>query len=56
MTHHDENEPDDGVYAIPRPKGAPRIKVAALLDYCKKNNKKPMELTELELEPFLLHD
>lgn len=42
----------DGVFAIPNPLGI-KVKVGALLDYCKKQGVKPDELTEEEMAQFL---
>lgn len=44
---------DDGVYAIPRKEGEPKIKVRALFKYCEENGKKPEELSDEEVKQFL---
>ncbi|HAJ4019659.1 MULTISPECIES: hypothetical protein [Brevibacillus] len=43
----------DGVYAVPRLLGEPKIKVRKLSDYCKAKGVKPSDLSEEELKPFL---
>ncbi|MBF7155067.1 hypothetical protein [Bacillus albus] len=47
-------EPEDGVFATPAPKGIPRYDVAELFYYCKRQNKKPKDLTEKERKMFEL--
>lgn len=44
----------DGVYAIPRSSEEPRVKVRALLDYCKVKGILPTELNKEEMEKFLV--
>lgn len=44
----------DGVFAVPRKKGEPRIKLRALFAYCEKHNTKPEFLTKEEMEQFLV--
>lgn len=44
----------DGVYAIPRPKSEPRVKVRALHDYCKERGITPAEISRKEMEQFLV--
>lgn len=57
----EEFDDGDGVYAIPRPTGEPKVKVRALADYCKKKSDelgrevKPMDLSPEELELFLVY-
>lgn len=43
----------DGVYAIPRGKQDPSVKVRTLYEFCKENNVNPGELSEKEMEQFL---
>ncbi|WP_375199570.1 hypothetical protein [Bacillus sp. RS11] len=51
----------DGIYAITRPPGEPKVKVRALADYCKNKSEelgrevKPMDLSPEELEQFLVY-
>jgi hypothetical protein len=47
---------EDGVYAIPRPPGEPRVKVRALYEYCKEKGITPDQLNEDEMEQFLVRD
>lgn len=42
-----------GVYAVPRSSKEPKVKVRALLDYCKQKGVIPQELSEKEMERFL---
>ena len=49
----DNNFPD-GVFAIPRSRHEPRVKVRALHDYCKEKGVAPAELSEKEMERFLV--
>lgn len=51
----EDDEPVDGIFAVPPTPGEPRVKLRLLLDYCKQVNKEPSELTPEELEPFLDH-
>ncbi|WCK57780.1 hypothetical protein PP175_29670 (plasmid) [Aneurinibacillus sp. Ricciae_BoGa-3] len=44
----------DGVYAVPRSPKEPRVKVRALLDYCKLHDTTPENLSEKEMEQFLV--
>jgi hypothetical protein len=44
----------DGVYAIPPKKGDPKINVPAVLKYCKKHGKNPEQLTDEEIEQFIV--
>jgi len=53
MKRMDNNFPD-GVFAIPHPSNEPRVKVRALHDYCKENGIIPEELSETEMERFLV--
>ncbi|MFF2532435.1 hypothetical protein ACFVS2_26570 [Brevibacillus sp. NPDC058079] len=43
----------DGVYAIPRSPGEPRVKVRKLADFCKINGITPADLSKEEMEQFL---
>lgn len=54
----DEFEDDfpDGVFAVPASKDEPKIKLRALLNYCKKVGKSVSELTAEELEPFYIEN
>jgi len=55
MEHFERNFPD-GVYAIPREKDAPKVKVRALFDFCQKHGIAPEELTSTQMEPFIEND
>lgn len=46
----------DGVFAIPRPKDEPRVKVRALFDYCDSRGVAPADLAPEEMEQFLVWD
>lgn len=46
----------DGVYAIPHPPGEPRVKIRALFAYCEERGITPQELSEQEMEQFLVRD
>lgn len=46
----------DGIFAIPRERMDPRVKVRALWDYCKRYNKMPNELSDEEMALFLEWD
>lgn len=48
-----DNEFPDGVLAIPRSPNEPRVKVRALLDYCRERGITPSQLSEEEMEKFL---
>ncbi|PGK04571.1 hypothetical protein COC97_14715 [Bacillus anthracis] len=45
----------DGVYAAPSSPNEPRIKVKALFKYCREKGIDPKDLTEEELEQFLVY-
>jgi len=49
----DESFPD-GVFSLPRPSKEPRVKVRALHDYCKEKGVAPEELSNAEIERFLI--
>jgi hypothetical protein len=49
-----ENAFPDGVYAGPRNPKKPVIKVRALLDYCKRYGVKPDDISDREMEQFLV--
>ena len=44
----------DGVYAIPRDPEEYRVKVRALDAYCRERGMEPKQLTEKEMEQFLV--
>ncbi|WP_110114475.1 hypothetical protein [Bacillus sp. CGMCC 1.16541] len=44
---------EDGVFAVPRDKYEPRVKVRALYEYCQTNNKTLQDLSKQELGEFL---
>ena len=45
----------DGIYAIPRPPGEPKVKVRALANYCKEKGVEPKDLSPEEMERFLVY-
>lgn len=45
-----KNFDDIGIFALPFDEYAPKYNAKKLSEYCKKHNKKPSELTELELK------
>ncbi|MEK4646348.1 hypothetical protein [Bacillus sp. PK30] len=45
----------DGVYVARSSSNEPRIKVKALFEHCRKHGKDPEDLTEEELEQFLVY-
>lgn len=49
-----DNSFPDGVFAIPRTSKEPRVKVRALHDYYKEKGVTPTELSDAELERFLV--
>ncbi|MED1951474.1 hypothetical protein [Brevibacillus centrosporus] len=44
----------DGVYAVPRTPGEPRVKVRKLSEYCRVKGIKPSDLSKEEMEQFLV--
>lgn len=51
-----DNHFPDGIFAIPSTSDAPRVKVRAMLNYCKSVEKKPDQLSEEERELFWYRD
>lgn len=45
-----KNFDDIGIFTLPFDEYAPKYNAKKLSEYCKKHNKKPSELTELELK------
>ncbi|RDI37995.1 hypothetical protein [Falsibacillus pallidus] len=45
----------DGVFAYPAPPEAPKVKIRALDNYCKKHGVEPKDLTEEEMKQFLVY-
>lgn len=45
-----KNFDDIGIFTFPFDESAPKYNAKKLSEYCKKHNKKPSELTELELK------
>jgi hypothetical protein len=52
MEQFDDSFPD-GVYAVPRSPGMPKVKVRALWDYCQEKGVEPKDLSQEEMEKFL---
>ena len=44
----------DGIFAVPRSPQEPRVKIRALYNYCLEKNKQPSDLSESEMEQFLV--
>ncbi|MCC0567095.1 hypothetical protein [Brevibacillus borstelensis] len=44
----------DGIFSIPRNPNQPRVKVRALYQYCIEKGVTPQELSEAEMERFLV--
>lgn len=43
----------DGIFAFPRNPNEPRVKVRALMDYCRERGLQPIQLSPKEMEQFL---
>jgi hypothetical protein len=50
-----DNAFPDGIFAFPAPTDAPKVKIRALDNYCKKHGVEPKDLTEEEMKPFLVY-
>ncbi len=55
MERFEEGFPD-GVYAIPREEGQPKVALRALFNYCEKHGKHPNDLSDEERKQFLRWD
>ncbi|MED4019015.1 hypothetical protein [Sutcliffiella cohnii] len=44
----------DGIFAISHPENTPKVKVRALHNYCKERGITPAELSQNEMEQFLI--
>ena len=52
MSKFDDAFPD-GIFAVPRNLNEPRVKVRALLDYCRERGLQSIQLSPEEMEQFL---
>lgn len=48
-----DNAFPDGVFAIPRNPNEPKVKVRALMDYCRERGLQPSQLSPEEMGQFL---
>ncbi|MED2737607.1 hypothetical protein [Bacillus toyonensis] len=51
-----EEEPKDGIFAIPQPNEIPNYNMAELFYYCKQHNIKPLQLSDVERKMFIIRD
>ncbi|KAA0566578.1 hypothetical protein F0342_00560 [Bacillus sp. CH30_1T] len=50
-----DNAFPDGVFASPAPDESPKVKIKALDKYCKEHGIRPKDLTEEEMQQFLIY-